>query len=164
MSLLFVQLTLFISISLVVFFCLRGTADSFDSYSTSLSNSTESNLRKLFLVADTRKLQIAYFGSFVLVPLLLLILKVAPLIIAVCLVLFFVAPRLVFAQLTRKRRAAINAALPDALAQISGAMGAGSTFGMALQSYIDEMDGPLEQEFSLLQMEQRLDSRLEDAL
>ncbi|MDB4222398.1 type II secretion system F family protein [Granulosicoccus sp.] len=164
MSLLLIQLTLFISISLVVFYCLRGTADSVDNYSRSLSNSTESNLRRLFLVADTRKLQIIYFGTFIAVPLLLLLLKVTPLIIAACVVLLFVAPRLVFAQLNRKRRATINAALPDALAQISGAMRAGSTFGMSLQSYVNEVEGPLSQEFSLLQREQRLGARLEDAL
>ncbi|MFT5895828.1 MAG: tight adherence protein B [bacterium] len=164
MSLLLIQLTLFISISLVVFFCLRGTADSVDSYSKSLSNSTESNLRKLFLVADTRKLQIIYFGSLVVVPMLLLLLNIAPLIIAACLTLLFVAPRLVFSQLTRKRRATINAALPDALAQISGAMRAGSTFSMAVQLYVNEVEGPLAQEFSLLQREQRLGARLEDAL
>ncbi|MFT4729931.1 MAG: tight adherence protein B [Granulosicoccus sp.] len=164
MSLLLIQLTLFISISLVVFYCLRGTADSVDSYSKSLSNSTESNLRKLFLVADTRKLQIVYFGSLILVPTLLLLLNVAPLIIAMALVLMFVTPRLVFTQLNRKRRATINAALPDALSQISGAMRAGSTFAMALQSYVNEVEGPLAQEFSLLQREQRLGARLEDAL
>ncbi|MFT5044845.1 MAG: tight adherence protein B [Porticoccaceae bacterium] len=164
MSLLLIQLTLFISISLVVFYCLRGTADSVDSYSKSLSNSTESNLRKLFLVADTRKLQIVYFGSLILVPTLLLLLNVAPLIIAMALVLLFVTPRLVFTQLNRKRRATINAALPDALSQISGAMRAGSTFAMALQSYVNEVEGPLAQEFSLLQREQRLGARLEDAL
>jgi tight adherence protein B len=164
MSLILIQLMLFISISLVVYFCLRGTADSVDNYSRSLSNSTESNLRKLFLVADTRKLQIVYFGSFIVVPLLLLILNIAPLIIAVCLVLLFVSPRLVFTQLNRHRRATINAALPDALAQISGAMRAGSTFAMALQSYVNEVEGPLAQEFSLLQREQRLGARLEDAL
>lgn len=164
MSLLFIQVAIFASISIVVFFCLRGTADSVDSYTQSFSTSTESNLRKLFLVADSRKLQITYFGSFILLPLSMFVLNVSPLFIAAILVLLFVAPRLVFAQLNRKRRVTINAALPDALSQISGAMRAGSTFSIALQSYVNEVEGPLAQEFSLLQREQRLGARLEDAL
>ena len=164
MSLLFIQIGLFFSISFVVFLCLSRTADTVDNYSRSLSSSTESNLRKLFLVADTRRLQVLYFGSFIVIPVLLLILNTSPLIIVFCIVLLFVAPRFVFTRLTRKRKTAISVALPDALAQISGAMRAGSTFGMALQSYVSEAEGPLAQEFSLLQREQRLGARLEDAL
>ena len=164
MSILLIQIAIFISISFVVFICVRGTAESVDNYSKSFSNSTESDLRRLFLVADTRKLQIAYFGSFILIPVVLFVLSVSPLLIAASFVLLFVAPRLLFARLKRQRQVAINSALPDALSQISGAMRAGSTFSMALQSYVKEVDGPLAQEFSLLQREQRVGARLEDAL
>ena len=164
MSLLLIQVTFFISISFVVFLCLRGTANSVDNYSRSLSTSTETNMRKLFLVADTKKLQLVYLGSFIVFPVLLWVLGVSLLFIVACLALLFVAPRLLFKRLALQRRAAISAALPDALAQISGAMRAGSTFSMALQSYVSEVEGPLSQEFSLLQREQRLGARFEDAL
>lgn len=159
-----ILLVLFVSFSLIVYFCLRSTTDAIDQYSESLSVSTESNLRKLFLFADTRKLLLVYVLAFLTVPVALAILGSGAIVVGISVVALIVAPRIAFAQLAARRRHKINARLPDALAQIAGAMRAGSTFSLSIQSFVDEDTGPLGQEFSLLLREQRVGARLDDAL
>ena len=155
---------LFASISLVAFITMRSSTDAWDQYSDELSATTESNMRKLFLFADTRKLLIAYVIGIIVVPLLLLLVGFSVPVIVAVLIAVVAAPRLMFAHLSRLRKIKINEALPDALAQIAGAMSAGSTFSVAMQVLVDESSGPLSQEFSLLLREQRIGARLEDAL
>jgi len=159
-----ILILLFISFSLVVYFCLRSTTEAIDQYSQALSVSTESNMRKLFLFADTRKLMLLYVAAFLLVPLALALLGSGVIIVCISVFAMLVAPRVAFAQLAIRRRVRINARLPDALAQIAGAMKAGSTFTMSVQSFVEEDKGPLGQELSLLLREQRVGARLEDAL
>lgn len=164
MTLSILLLLLFVSISLVVYCSLSSTTTALDNYSRSLSVSTESNLRKLFLFADTRKLLLLYLGVLLLLPMALLYLQAGLVFVGVTIGVLVIAPRWVFARLAARRRSSINAALPDALSQIAGAMRAGSTLVMAIQSYVDEGGGPLRQEFSLLLRELRVGARLEDAL
>lgn len=155
---------LFISFTLVLYLGMRTTTEAVDQYSQKLTVTAESNMRKLFLFADTRKLSTFYIAAFILVPALLLLAGIGLVPVFACLILLLLAPRWLFARLAKRRRVQINQTLPDALSQISGAMRAGSTFSMALQSYVDEQSGPLGQEFSLLLREQRVGARLEDAL
>ena len=159
-----VMLVLFISFSLVTYFFVNTTTEAVDQYSEKLSLTAESNMRKLFLFADTRKLLVVYIAAFLLVPSLLFVAGFGLVLASASVVVLFLAPRLMFAQLARRRRVKINQALPDALTQIAGAMRAGSTFTMAMQSYVEEYKGPLGQELSLLLREQRIGARLEDAL
>lgn len=155
---------LFISFTLVFYYGMNTTTEAVDQYSQKFSVTAESNMRKLFLFADTRKLSMFYIAAFVLIPPLLYLTGFGLVLASVSLILLFVAPRWLFARLAARRRVRINQSLPDALTQISGAMRAGSTFAMAMQSYVDEDNGPLGQEFSLLLREQRVGARLEDAL
>ena len=164
MNIVLIQVMLFISISLLVYLCLRSTVNTVDQYSTSLKNTTESNLRKLFLFADTKRLQFLYMAVLILVPLLIFMMGAGVLIVVGSVIVMLVAPYRLFAQLTKKRRATINSTLPDALSQVSGAMRAGSTFTIALESYVQEVKGPLGQEFSLMLREQRMGAHLDDAL
>ncbi len=155
---------LFISFTLVFYYGMNTTTEAVDQYSQKFSVTAESNMRKLFLFADTRKLSMFYIAAFVLIPPLLYLTGFGLVLASASLILLFVAPRWLFARLAARRRVRINQSLPDALTQISGAMRAGSTFAMAMQSYVDEDTGPLGQEFSLLLREQRVGARLEDAL
>lgn len=159
-----VMAVLFISFSLVIYFFMNSTTQAVDQYSEKLSQSAESNMRKLFLFADTRKLLFAFIAALILIPLALFAAGANVVLVAASIAILFMAPRVMFAQLAKRRRVSINQALPDALTQIAGAMRAGSTFAMAMQSYVDEYKGPLGQELSLLLREQRVGARLEDAL
>ncbi len=164
MSMMLILAVLFISISVVTFFCMSSTTDAFDQYSEKLTDTAETNMRKLFMFADTRKLMVTYIAAFIIIPAVLLLSGAGLLFASISVVVLIGTPRVTFAHLAAVRKVKINEALPDALTQISGAMRAGSTFAMALQSYVDEHKGPLGQEFSLLLREQRVGARLDDAL
>jgi len=164
MSLIVVLLAVFLSVSLIGYTMINSSTSVWGEYSSSLSNSTESNLRNLFLFADTRKLLFTYLASFILVPLFLYYFDANVIVIAFSVIALYLAPRFVFSFLAERRKKKINEALPDGLALIAGAMRAGSTFTTAIQALVEEQDGPLGQEFSLLLREQRVGARMEEAL
>lgn len=164
MSLIFVLMTVFLSVSLIGYTMINSSTSAWGEYSSAFNTSTESNLRKLFLFADTRKLFVAYLTSFILVPGVLYVLDANIIVIVVSVIALYMAPRLMFSWLAERRKRKINEALPDGLALIAGAMRAGSTFSTAIQALVEEQDGPLGQELSLLIREQRVGARMEEAL
>lgn len=164
MSVWIVLLVIFASLSLVGYAVLGAGSSAFDGYAKGFATTAESNLNRLFMFADARRLFAGYLVLLIGLPLVLWVLGQSPVIIAVVVVALLMLPRWMFARLAARRAKRINEALPDALAQVSGAMRAGATFTTALQSMVEEQRGPLGQEFSLLLREQRLGARLEDAL
>jgi len=164
MILMFIMTLVFVSLVLVGYVLMSSSTEAFETHSQSLASSTESKLRGLFLFADTRRLVVFYVIALVGVPVSLLVFGQGIIIALIGLAVVAVTPRLLLKQLAKRRRTHINEALPDALAQIAGAMRVGSTFTSAMQSMVEEETGPLGQEFGLLLREQRLGSRLEEAL
>jgi len=135
-----------------------------ESQSSHLVSHADNQLKKMFLFADARSLLALYLVVLVITPIALWIAGFSPVIVLFGIAFLLVLPRLVLKNMAGKRKQAINQALPDALAQIAGAMRAGSTFTTAMQSVVNEQKGPLGQEFGLMLREQRLGARLEDAL
>ncbi len=161
---LLILLFVFASAALVCYALMDTSTSAWDAYSLRFTTTTESDLQKLFVFADGKRVLLIWLAVLVGVPLLLLFLALPiPLIIGVTMLLLM-APKFVLSHLAKKRKQRINEALPDALSQIAGAMRAGATFTTAMQSMVEEQKGPLGQEFSLLLREQRLGARLEDAL
>ncbi len=164
MSVWVILLLSFGSISLVGYALLSSGSSAWAGYADGFATTAESNLNRLFLFADAKRIFAGYVLLLVGVPVALWVLGQPPVIIVVAVIALLMLPRWMFARLAAKRARRINEALPDALAQISGAMRAGATFTTAMQSMVEEQTGPLGQEFSLLLREQRLGARLEDAL
>ncbi len=164
MILLFVLFSVFFSVSLIAYTMINSSSTAWTRYSSSFSLSTESNLQNLFVFADTRKLLVFYLALFILLPGVLYFLDASVIVIAISLIALYLAPRFMFSLLAQRRKRKINEALPDGLALIAGAMKAGSTFSIAIQAFVEEQDGPLGQEFSLLLREQRVGARMEEAL
>lgn len=155
---------LFSSLALVGYALISSSVDAWERHSTELATTTETRMRRLFLFADARRLVALHAMLLVAVPGTLFVVGQPPLIVLGALVAVIAAPRLILARLAVRRRRQIDLALPDALAQVAGAMRAGSTFTTAMQSMVEEQNGPLGQEFGLLLREQRLGARLEEAL
>jgi len=164
MSLTIILAVVFLSVSLVAYSILFSGARAVESQSSELINHADSQLKKMFLFADARRLLALYLLVLIVVPVTLWFSGVSPVIVLFGVILLLILPRVVLKKMELKRREAVNKALPDALAQIAGAMRAGSTFTTALQSVVDEQKGPLGQEFGLMLREQRIGARLEDAL
>ena len=159
-----VLLILFAGAAAIGHSALAAGSAAWTSYSDGFAVTAESNLKRLFLFGDARRLFAAYLALLAGVPLALWLLGQPLLFVALSAAALLVLPRWAFARLAARRARRINEALPDALGQIAGAMRAGATFTTAMQSMVEEQDGPLGQEFSLLLREQRLGARLEDAL
>ena len=164
MNVLLILLVIFISASLVVYSILNTSAGVWERYSQNFTHTADDQLQKMFVFADARKLLFMFIGALLLVPAVLIWAGQSPVLIAAVIVCILITPKMIMKRLAEKRRNAINVALPDALQQISGAMRAGSTFTTAIQAMVAEQTGPISQEFSLMLREQRLGSRMEEAL
>ena len=159
-----IMVVLFLSGSLIAWSLLTSTTGAWDRYSENFRATADSNLQKLFVFADTRKLLAIYVAALLIVPSVLFLAGRSIIVVGLALIILMVSPKYIFARMAERRRNSINLALPDALQQIAGAMRAGSTFITAIQSMVEEQPGPISQEFSLLLREQRLGARLEEAL
>lgn len=73
-------------------------------------------------------------------------------------------PRLLLRWLRRRRLAAMELQLPDALLMLAGGMKAGVSLTQAIQQLVLESRPPISQEFDLLLREQRLGVALDEAL
>jgi len=159
MSLNIILGVVFLSITLVAYAILFYGSRAVESQSSQLVNHADSQLKKMFLFADTRRLLALYLLVLVITPVILWFVGFSPVIVLFGIALLLVLPRIVLKKMAAKRKQAISQALPDALAQIAGAMRAGSTFTTAIQSVVDEQKGPLGQEFGLMLREQRIGAR-----
>ena len=164
MTLTIILLVLFVGLTLIGYMMLSASSEVFETQSENIAIKTDNQLRKMFMFANTRKLLVLYLLALVLVPVVLLVLNQSPVVVVIAVLIMLMAPGQIIKTLAKRRKVAINKALPDALAQIAGAMRAGATFTSAMQSMVEEQKGPLGQEFGLLLREQRLGARLEDAL
>jgi len=133
-------------------------------HSSDFTETADDNLQRMFIFSDTKKLLVAYVAAMFIVPLVLYLMDFSWLVVVASFAAVFFFPKQYFKHLANKRTAAINAALPDSLSQIAGAMRAGSTFVSAMQAMVEEQTGPIAQEFGLLLREQRMGARLEEAL
>ena len=159
-----ILLLAFLSLSLATYVVLNSSSVAWNTYSSQFSANAEGNLKRMFLFADGKRLLVAYLVLAIGLPVVLLLLNQSWLLVGGVFIAVLYAPKHVFKTLAKRRADKINAALPDGLAQIAGAMRAGATFTTAMQSMVDEQTGPLGQEFSLVLREQRVGARLEDAL
>jgi len=155
---------LFFSGGLIVFTMLDTGSNAWVKHSTEFTEVADDNLQRMFIFSDTKRLLKFYVAAMFLVPLVLYFMDMSWFVILLSFAAVFYFPKMYFKRLAAKRAAAINAALPDALAQMGGAMRAGSTFISAMQAMVEEQKGPISQEFSLLLREQRMGARLEEAL
>ena len=76
----------------------------------------------------------------------------------------YIAPTFVVSSRARRRRDAVQAALPDALDLLAVSVEAGMGFDAAISKLVEHMDGPLIDEFGLALSEMRVGEARQDAL
>lgn len=157
-------MVLYVSLVIIAYVALRRSAQALGRYSARQSETTQFKLRQLYCFTDSRTLIVAHLTSLLLIPVSLLALGAGFVVLALTVLALIVVPGVGLRMLALRRRQAISESLPDALAQIAGGMRAGSSLTLAIQAFVDEDDGPLGQEFTLLLREQRMGERLEEAL
>lgn len=155
---------LFIGITAMAWMLLSGVLKGYSKYERTFTEETDTKLESLFLFFDTKKIFVTNIALLIVVPVVLYVIYSNWFYVIFSLVALASLPRVSLIVMEKKRKQSINAALPDSLAQIAGAMRAGATFQTALETMTQETKGPISQEFSLMLKEQRLGKTLDESL
>lgn len=142
---------------------LRAAADLFARYRETFTAQASINLREMFLFIDPRRLFQANLVLFVLVPAGVYLVTGAVLFALIAAGVLAVLPRYAYVWLKRRRIKAFEQQMPDALMAIAGAMRAGASLPLAIESMVREQQPPISQEFALVLREHRLGVSLDEA-
>jgi len=135
-----------------------------DNYKDTFTSTASSNMADMFLFVDPNQLFIINIVAIEVLPILVWIVsRDVPATLAV-LALIMLLPSMLYRSMRKKRLLRFEAQLPDGLAMVSGAMRAGASLNIALESLVKELPPPLSQEFELFLKEQRLGVDFADSL
>ncbi|MGB1800009.1 MAG: type II secretion system F family protein, partial [Gammaproteobacteria bacterium] len=120
------------------------------------TTTASSNMSDMFLSVNPNQLFVMNIAALVIFPLLteILLNDIAATIAVFVIILFL--PSIAYRQMRKQRLRRFEQQLPDGLAMIAGAMRAGASLNIALESLVKEQPAPLSQEFELFLKEQRL--------
>jgi tight adherence protein B len=120
------------------------------------ASSAKANLEEMFIFTDADRILAFNIIVLILLPILAWIFTGNLLLVGVCVVVAFIAPRFVLRYIARRRLNLFEQQLPDALLMITGALRAGASLPIALDSVASEGNEPISQEFELMLREMRL--------
>lgn len=123
---------------------------------TSDASSAAADLEQMFIFTDANRILLINVAVLIALPVVAWLLTANLLIVGACVVLAFVAPRYVLRFIAARRLRLFESQLPDALMMITGALRAGASLPIALESVSNEGLPPVSQEFELLLREMRL--------
>ena len=124
----------------------------------------KSDLEGMFIFTDAKRLMAINLCVLIIMPVLAWFLTGNLILVGICVVLAFLAPRYVLAFIARRRLLLFEQQLPDALLMITGALRAGASLPIAMDSVASEGRTPISQEFELLLREMRMGVDFGDAL
>jgi tight adherence protein B len=113
-------------------------------------------LEGMFIFTGAQRLQALNLVVLIMLPVVAWLLTGKIALVLLCVALAFVAPRWIVRMLTQRRLDQFEQQLPDALLMITGALRAGASLPIALESVATEGKPPISQEFELLLRELRL--------
>ncbi len=124
----------------------------------------EGGLRDMFIAVDPQKLFYYNMAALFIVPGLLWGFTENAVLVVGAAIFIIIFPRLYIRWLKKRRFDQFEKQLPDALLMVSGAMRAGASLTVAMESMVKEQKPPLAQEFDLLLREQRVGVDFDTAL
>lgn len=154
----------FAGATLATWWLLRVSPAVGANYKQAYANSTQDTLSKLFVFVDSRRLLAANLGALLIVPVVVYLLTSNVVLTVAAVAAALATPRYMLRIMAQRRLEEIERSLPDALAQIAGAMRAGSTLLIAMENMVRETKGPISQEFGMVLKEQRLGVPIEQAM
>lgn len=163
-SLMLMLVLMFVAISLIAWYAMAGTARAATTYRETFTANAQENLSKMFVFVDSRKVFHVNLIGIVVLPIVIYAVTSNVVLTFLAGVAAFAVPKWAYKYMAAKRLEAIDLGLPDALAQIAGAMRAGSAFAIAVENMVRETKGPISQEFGMVLKEQRVGVALEDAM
>ncbi len=135
-----------------------------DNYKKNFTETASNNMSDMFLSFDPNQMFMINIVAIVVLPILTwFITGDIPATLGMLAVIVLL-PSFFYRSMRNKRLKRFEAQLPDGLVMISGAMRAGASLNIALESLVKEQPAPLSQEFELFLKEQRLGVEFEDSL
>jgi tight adherence protein B len=129
-----------------------------------LAQQASTTLADMFIFLDAQKMFRYNVTAMVVLPAVVWFLTANPLFTIVALIATFVLPKYYVNHLRVQRLKLLEKQLPDALLMITGAMSAGASLNVAVESMIKEQRPPIAQEFELMVREQRMGVDFDAAL
>jgi tight adherence protein B len=154
----------FLAVCLLWIELAKKVEKAINNYKETFTSTASSNTSDMFLSVDPNQLFIINIIAIVVLPTLAwLITRDLPTTLAL-LALIMLLPSIFYRSMRKKRLNRFEQQLPDGLAMISGAMRAGASLNIALESLVKEQPAPVSQEFELFLKEQRLGVEFEVSL
>ena len=149
---------------LAIWLALQAIRTVLKRQQSELETSSKTTLADMFIFIDPTKLFYYNVGALIVLPTLVWLFTNNPVFVTFAAVATLVLPKYYIKSLSAKRLKRFEEQLPDALLMVSGAMRAGASLNVALESMIKEQKPPLSQEFELMLREQRLGVDFDAAL
>ena len=125
-------------------------------YKDTFTESTDATMADMFMFVDATRLFYMNLMAMVIIPALIWILTRDTITTVAVFALFALLPSMVYKSMRKKRMRKFEEQLPDALLMLSGAMRAGASLSIAMDSLVKEQPAPISQEFELFNREQRI--------
>lgn len=153
-----------IAVFMAIWVALQGVRTVLEKQKSSLETSSKTTLADMFIFIDSTKLFYYNVVALVVLPTLVWLFTRNPVFVTFAAIATLILPKYYIKSLATKRLKRFEEQLPDALLMISGAMRAGASLNVAMESMIKEQKPPLSQEFDLMLREQRLGVDFDTAL
>lgn len=149
---------------MAIWVALQGVRALLKRQKSELETSSKTTLADMFIFIDPTRLFYYNVGALIVLPTLVWLFTNNPVFVTFAAVATLILPKYYIKSLGTRRLKRFEEQLPDALLMVSGAMRAGASLNVALESMIKEQKPPLSQEFELMLREQRLGMDFDAAL
>ncbi|MDO8305304.1 type II secretion system F family protein [Herminiimonas sp.] len=149
---------------LLIWVALQGVRSILAKQRSELETSTKTTLADMFIFLDAAQIFYYNVAALILLPTLVWLFTSNPVFVTFTAIATLVLPKYYIKSLGTKRLKRFEEQLPDALLMVSGAMRAGASLNVAMESMVKEQKPPLSQEFELMLREQRLGVDFDTAL
>lgn len=146
----------FVSVATLSWFALRASRHFWEDYESVFKETAGNSMADMFLFVDPQRLFFFNVLIIIIMPLLVWVITGHLLYGLIALGGALFLPFYVYRVIRKRRFRAFEKQLPDALTMIAGALKAGASINMALESLVKEQPPPLSQEFLLFLREQRI--------
>ena len=149
---------------MIIWVAMQGVRSVLARQQSDLETSTRTTLADMFIFLDPTQIFYYNVAALVILPTLVWLFTNNPVFVTFTAVATLVLPKYYIKSLAARRLKRFEEQLPDALMMVSGAMRAGASLNVALESMVKEQKPPLSQEFELMLREQRLGVDFDTAL
>lgn len=149
---------------MAIWLSLRAVGALLARQKSSLETSADTTLADMFIFLDPARMFYYNVAALLVLPTLVWLFTNNPVFVVFSAIGTLVLPKMYIKKLRSKRFSDFEGQLPDALLMVSGAMKAGASLNVALESMVKEQKPPLSQEFELMLREIRMGVDFDTAL